>query len=216
MSRRDAPKTDAVPPHLRAGREPKRIVQFLVIAVALLAVDLVSKTLAFRHVAAHPVVVGSDGSVNVSFNSQPMHGVPVVPWVLALKLTLNEGAIFGIGQGQREAFVLISIVAIGIIAVIFARSHRGALWQHVALAMVLAGALGNLYDRVRFGAVRDLLLLFPGLELPLGLTWPGGERALYPWIFNIADVSLVVGVCILIVIMWRDERRPRGDESGRG
>ena len=45
-----------------------------------------------------------------------------------------------------------------------------------------------------YDAVRDLFLLFPGVNLPFGWSWPGGARGLYPWIFNAADVYLVLAL----------------------
>jgi signal peptidase II len=77
---------------------------------------------------------------------------------------------------------------------------------HFGLALILAGALGNLYDRIMYGAVRDMLYLFPGVKLPFGITWPGGNPELYPWIFNIADAALCVGVVLIILTMLRKPR----------
>ncbi|MCH8259484.1 MAG: signal peptidase II, partial [Planctomycetes bacterium] len=75
-------------------------------------------------------------------------------------------------------------------------------------ALILAGAIGNLYDRVMFGMVRDMLWLFPGVKLPFGLTWPGGgSDELYPWVFNIADASLLVGLGILMLGMYREDKK---------
>jgi lipoprotein signal peptidase len=79
--------------------------------------------------------------------------------------------------------------------------------------MILAGALGNLHDRIHFNAVRDLLWLFPGLTLPFGLHWPGGQSGLYPWIFNIADVALLVGVALLLIIIWRGPKGAPVDQT---
>ncbi|NJS15352.1 MAG: hypothetical protein HC788_13065, partial [Sphingopyxis sp.] len=84
------------------------------------------------------------------------------------------------------------------------------------LGLVLAGALGNLYDRVVYGAVRDMLHMFPGVELPFGWTWPNGLRDVWPWVFNGADVSLLVGVGVLLMgignglIMWAQKSIPSG------
>jgi signal peptidase II len=75
--------------------------------------------------------------------------------------------------------------------------------QHAALGLVLAGALGNLYDRVVYGAVRDMLHMLPGVRLPMGLRWPNGHDEVWPWIFNIADVSLLLGVGVLLLVgLW--------------
>ena len=182
----------------RAGKAPRAVVTAILVALVVLGLDLLSKALSFRFVAGAPV---SPGSV-------PEHdAVAIIPYVLSLKLVENRGAVFGIGQGQRLAFVLVGVVAVIVVVIAFLRSaaHRRSL--HVALAMILAGALGNLYDRVMFGMVRDMLWLFPGVKLPFGWSWPGGSDELYPWVFNIADASLLVGLGILMLGMYREDTK---------
>ncbi|NNF43517.1 MAG: signal peptidase II [Phycisphaerales bacterium] len=202
----DPPVTDSAS-HPRALRAPSAIARFLIVIALLLAADLVSKHVAFERVADAPVRLaetpGSPAELIV-----PAHATRiVVPRILGLHLTLNRGAVFGLGQGGRWVFVVFSLIAAVAIAIAFARSSPTAAWYHIALAAVLAGALGNLYDRLQFGVVRDLLLLFPGVSLPFGWSWPDGSRGLYPWIFNIADVCLVVGLLALLLIMHRHDRR---------
>jgi len=150
---------------------------------------------------------------------QPASAIPyhtgrlVVPKVLRLRLMLNTGAVFGIGKNQQMLFAIVSVVAVGVIGFVFVRSPAGARWLHACLGLILAGALGNLYDRMRYNAVRDMFELFPDVDLPFGLSWPGGARGLYPWIFNIADVALVVGVGVMLVLMWSADRKARSVEK---
>jgi signal peptidase II len=99
-----------------------------------------------------------------------------------------------------------------VLGTIFARSGARSMFLHVCLALVLAGALGNLYDRIVYGAVRDLLLLFPGVSLPFGWSWPDGSTGLYPWIFNFADVCLVVGLLLLMALSFRHDAAERRAE----
>ena len=202
---------------MKAGRSPRALGLFVGIVLAVLVADLVSKPLAFRYVADVPIEVQSDGSTvpPLQESLQPAAGRTVVPYVLGLKLTMNHGAVFGLGQGQRGFLMLVSLVAVVVIVRLFWVSRLTERWLHLGLAMVLAGALGNLYDRIQFGAVRDLLFLFPGVHLPFGWHWPGflgGSPLVYPWIFNIADVALVGGVAILLIVSWRLDKasRPTG------
>jgi signal peptidase II len=199
-----------------AGRHGPAWAVFVGICLSLLAADLLSKHYAFLHVASEPIIVDPQGSSNLAYVPQPPEGRVLLPHVLSLKLTLNDGALFGIGKGKRWFFIIVTLFAVVFILTVFARSDRRMRVLHVALAMVLAGALGNLYDRLQYSAVRDLLYLFPGVNLPLGMTWPfsGGLRGLYPWIFNIADVSLVIGVCLLMVLMWRSPPPAPGKPAG--
>jgi signal peptidase II len=217
----DHPASSTISPRRPAWRSPRAVAVALGVAVFLLAVDLVSKELAFQHVAGQPVVLDAnaadpDHPVAIIPNHEP---TIVIPKVLALQLTLNHGAVFGLGQGWRWIFVLFSLLAMGVLGAIFARSGPRSTVLHIALAMVLAGALGNLYDRIVYGAVRDLLLLFPGVSLPFGWSWPDGATGLYPWIFNLADVCLVVGLLVLMVLSFRhdaaERRAEREAKAGR-
>ena len=183
----------------RAGRDPRAVVTALIVTFVVIGVDLIGKALAFRFVAGAPV----------SPESVPDHeAVGVIPYILSLKLVPNRGAVFGIGQGHRLVFVLVGVVAVIVVVIAFVRSAAHRRFLHVALALILAGALGNLYDRVIFGMVRDMLWLFPGVKLPFGLTWPGsGSDELYPWVFNIADASLLIGLGILMLGMYREDKK---------
>ena len=206
----------------------RALLRFLAAVALLLAADLVSKTLAFERVGDRPVdLVATEADAEAErirrFREQgqasferyvvagpdPTHVLStqpprrVVPGVLDLRLTTNTGAVFGIGSGGRFVFVGVSLLALGVVGWLFWASPPTAWVQHAGLALVLAGALGNLYDRVRFRAVRDLLHLFPGVELPFGLSWPGmgggAGSELWPWIFNLADVWLLMGVGVLLL-----------------
>ena len=171
----------------------------------LLTADLLTKTMAFRSVAPEPVVLTSDASeAGVAI---PPHGPSIIlPKVLALQLTVNDGAVFGLGGGGRWVFVVFSLVAVVAIATVFHRTDPAARVSHLALAAVLAGALGNLYDRLRYGVVRDFLLLFPDVKLPFGWHWPNGSEGLYPWIFNLADAYLLVSLGVLMIVLCRQDR----------
>ncbi len=182
----------------RAANDPKAALIALFFAIVVLGLDLLSKALAFRFVAGTPV----------SPESVPAHeAVGVIPYILSLKLVPNRGAVFGIGQGQRLVFVVVGVVAVIVVVVAFLRSAAHRRFLHLALALILAGALGNLYDRIIFGVVRDMLWLFPGVKLPFGLAWPGGSDELYPWVFNIADASLLAGLAILMLGMYREDKK---------
>lgn len=186
---------------LLAYRHPPAVALFFILAAAVLGADLWLKAWAFANVAPQPVII--DPAQIQPIDHEP---VIVVPYLLNLHLTTNDGAVFGMGKGQRFFFITMSLIAIVVIVVIFARSFAQQRWLHVSLALILAGALGNLYDRAVYSQVRDMLHLFPGVNLPFGWAWPGpggGIRELYPWIFNIADVALVVGVLMMMVNLWK-------------
>ena len=213
----DAPQKDA-PRNARpdghqpsAGRRPASITLFLLVTLVVLAADLGLKTYAFNSVAGSPVVL--DPAIPNTMGVPYHDPFVLIPNVLHLQLTANTGAIFGMGKGSRWIFIVVSIVAVGFIGRVFWRSPAQAKILHTALALILAGALGNLYDRFCFAAVRDMLHMFPGIDLPWNLTWPGGARGLYPWIFNIADVALLFGVLTVVWFTWKNAPPPPTAET---
>lgn len=205
-------------PIVTVARRPRSAWLFAVLAVLLLGLDLGSKAWAFHSVASQPVRVQAGengpeiqtkvtGAWETFDKEHPDHMLPhdsrvVVPKVLNLHLVVNQGAVFGIGQGQRWLFIGISAVALAAIGWYLLSSPANAHWMHAGLALILAGALGNLFDRVAYKGVRDMLHMLPGVDLPFGWSWPGGVREAYPWIFNVADVELLAGVGLLLLLGW--------------
>jgi signal peptidase II len=120
----------------------------------------------------------------------PGDRVEVLPF-LAFENVRNKGVAFGLGGDISAALIGATIVLLmGLLVFLAARAHGGWLvWLPAAL--LLGGALGNLADRVRDGAVTDFI------DLPL---WPT---------FNLADVAIVVGVLLLLIDVERLETRRR-------
>lgn len=77
----------------------------------------------------------------------PTEVTTIIPRVLEFRRSLNDGAVFGAFTGQTALFVAASVCAIGFVLYLFATSAARHRLLHLALGMVLAGALGNLYDR---------------------------------------------------------------------
>lgn len=189
----------------------------LVVTAVCLALDLVGKELAFRYVASSPVVVERARVLEVSAVDPsrisaliPQHpAVKVVPNVLEFTLVLNPGAVFGMGAGQRWFFMVFTGVALGFALYMFAvwTSARDR-WSQAAIGMLISGGLGNLYDRWVFACVRDFIHPLPGLKWPFGwrLTGPSGE--IWPYVSNIADLFLIIGIAVLAVRLWRAEAGP--------
>ncbi len=186
--------------HSRAGRHAPSVILFACTTLVMLGADLLSKKLAFERVAAHPVILSWQDNHDAAVI--PYHeAVVLIPHVLSLRLTTNTGAVFGLGKGAQMVFIAVSVLAVGVIFRVFWQSNARAWVLHVSLGLILAGAIGNLYDRIRFNAVRDLLWLFPTTDL-------------WPWIFNVADAALLIGVGLMLVVMWRnDKQTPSGQTA---
>ena len=110
----------------------------------------------------------------------------------------NSGAVFGIMRGAGAYFTFFSIVAAGVLILVLFFSRKASVLVKVGLGLVLGGAIGNLIDRLRFGAVVD----FIDLGINESIRWPS---------FNIADLTITVGVIFLAV---HTLRMPRGSWTG--
>lgn len=200
-----------------AGGSVRAWVFLIVATLLLLGADLATKSLAFRHIADHPVRIEKSRVVEVMRQDPrmlqvlvPEHpAVTVVPRVLELKLVLNAGAVFGAGSGRRWFFVGFTMVALGFAGYMFARWTGRRDWvTHLALALIIAGGLGNLYDRIVFACVRDFLHPLPGVMLPFGWRWPiGGGREVWPYVSNVADAFLLIGIGVALVRLVAQDRR---------
>jgi signal peptidase II len=94
----------------------------------------------------------------------------------------NKGVAFGIQAGGKAGVLVLTLGALALLLAYFGASRRKAvLWP--AVGLITGGALGNLADRIRIGAVIDFL------DPPL---WPA---------FNLADVSIVLGVALLVFVL---------------
>lgn len=164
---------------------------FAAIAVAAAGIDLVTKAAIFSR-------LGMPGT------SPP---ATIIDGVLWLETNLNEGALFGMGQGMGMVFSAVSMAAIaGILAMMSRPATRRDPWLVWALGLIVGGIIGNLYDRLglpglawhaplgRVGtpvrAVRDWIhVVVPGV-----IDWP---------IFNLADSWLVIGAALLLLTSLR-------------
>ena len=114
-------------------------------------------------------------------------------WV-RLTLVYNQGAAFGLHLGpySRWIFMVLTILALGVMWRLYRHGPSGAPWRTWALALVTGGAFGNLVDRVRSSrGVVDFLDV--GVH---SWRWPT---------FNIADIAVSSGALILAVVLWNEE-----------
>jgi signal peptidase II len=202
-----------------AYKSPRAWAVLLIVAALGLALDLGSKSWAFRNVADQPVVIDRDQVLADPFWNVPPHaGMPVLPWnLLQFQLVINRGAVFGIGANNRLFFIAFTLAALTGGLMVFGRMTKGRQHlAHFALGLIVAGGLGNLYDRIVKGVVRDFMHMMPDWTLPFNWhwwQWCGGSPYVFPWVFNVADVTLLAGMALLMLHINRVERIKRKAED---
>ena len=128
-------------------------------------------------------------------------GVPVtvIDGLLALTLVLNPGLAFGllgsVPPGWRWVVAALSLVALAVLARVALRVLPAGGWTgRLAIGLIFGGAVGNLVDRARFGAVVDFVDVYWR-----GWHWPA---------FNVADSAITVGVALLALRLLNDRSTP--------
>lgn len=169
---------------------------FAVVTALAAGIDLATKSWIFR-------------SLGMPGMAPP---IVLVPGIFRLETNLNEGALFGMGQGMGMVFAAVSVLAIiGILALVSRPTTRRDGWLLVSLGLIVGGIVGNLYDRLGLPglrwhaplerrdeavfAVRDWLhVTVPGV-----IDWP---------IFNLADSWLVIGAGMLLLASFATPATP--------
>ena len=125
----------------------------------------------------------------------------------ALRLTLvrNKGAAFGLylGDYSRYIFMVLTVGALFILWRLYQSTREGDLPRTLAIALVCAGALGNLIDRIRYplGVVDFIDVGFRDMR------WPT---------FNVADMAVSTGAFLLAWVLWGDDRAERARAADGG
>ena len=151
---------------------PRRLPWLLAISAFLLVADRLTKIWVGKHIAFGDAI-------------------PVIPHVLRITHWTNEGAAFSLFADSatpntvRWVLVSFSLVAALVVLISMIRLGSRITLTTLALALILAGALGNVHDRIAYGSVIDFI------EVHIfTYHWPD---------FNVADSSIVVGACLLML-----------------
>ena len=125
---------------------------------------------------------------NLVFNENWMPLEWLTPYVRIVNWH-NTGAAFGIFQGMNGVFMALAFVIIALILLYFPTIPQSDFYFRLALSLQMAGAMGNLTDRLFRGFVTDFISVgrFP--------------------VFNVADSCITMGVVVLLVGMWIEERK---------
>lgn len=129
---------------------------------------------------------------------QLYQSIPVIDGLFSITYLRNRGAAFSFlaeASWRLPFFILATVVAVIAILVALKKLRDDQRFAAVSLTLILAGAVGNLIDRVRMGEVIDFLDVYWKNH-----HWPA---------FNVADSAICVGVAMLALDMFREERRAK-------
>ena len=153
---------------------------------------------AFNRVAAGAIALGVFAADRLSkrmieTNLAPDTVKPVIPGFFNLVRSENPGVAFGMfaedsGRWHTPALVLFSIAAILVLAVMLWKIERLDRMSAVGLSLIFGGAVGNVYDRIRSGAVTDFLDFY--------------VRSYHWYVFNLADSAICIGAGLLLLSMF--------------
>lgn len=141
----------------------------------------------------------------------PVTKTDIIGDLLQFTLIFNEGGAFSTKLGSTYFYMFASLVVMIIVCVVLYKDAGKNRVLDIALALVLGGALGNLTDRLRFGAVVDFIDVdFPDFSLKpakiLFFDFPGYALNRWP-VFNIADSAVTVGMVLIIFALILDSRK---------
>jgi signal peptidase II len=151
---------------------PRRLPWLLLISALVIFADRLTKTLVSARIP-----IGD--------------AIPVIPHVLRITHWLNDGAAFSLFADSasphtvRWALISFSLVAALVVLIAMVRLGSRITLTTFALALILAGALGNVHDRIVYGSVVDFIEVYI-----FSYHWPD---------FNVADSAIVIGACLLLL-----------------
>lgn len=152
-----------------------KLTTFATVFPLVMALDLITKRWAMSALVGH---------------HETLLGIP-------LTLAYNKGAAFGIhlGSDSRWFFIPVTLVALALLTLLLRQTSKSDYLRILSICLVISGALGNLYDRLRWSrGVVDFI----------------GPINLHFWdfpIFNVADSAITCGAILLALSFWMEERR---------
>lgn len=195
-------------------RSTQAIAIAAIATIALVAADLGSKSWASENLSSErigepPPVCADRGMQRVRTDS-----VVVIDDLLELSYAENCGAAFGLLRDapdwvRRSIFGLAALAASVVLFVMFVQGRGGRFFAW-SVPLIVSGALGNLIDRIRFGYVVDFIRFHYDEPFDL-LVWQF-DRFEYPT-FNVADITITVGVALLIIDGFRQEKLAKEAEK---
>lgn len=148
--------------------------------------------------------LGTKHWAQVSLQNRPGKRVVVIDGWLSLSYVRNPAGAWGFMRGMKPGtrhylLLAVSVVAVGVLVFLLLRSGSAQTLLRVALVCILAGALGNIVDRVRWRYVVDFI------DWHKWFRWPT---------FNVADIAITVGVVMMAVEIFVDRKHPATSRNG--
>lgn len=161
-----------------------KVVVFALIFPVIMAVDVITKRWALEALA--------------------LERGELLGGLVPLTLAFNKGAAFGmsIGDDSRWFFVPVTIIALILLGVLYKQAERNDYLRILSITLVVSGAVGNLYDRVRWS--RGVVDFLGPVQLPIFGPFP---------IFNVADMAITCGAVLLAISFWLEERQEAAKEA---
>ncbi len=161
-----------------------KVVVFALIFPVIMAVDVITKRWALEALA--------------------LESGELLGGLVPLTLAFNKGAAFGmsIGDDSRWFFVPVTIIALILLGILYKQAERNDYLRILSITLVVSGAVGNLYDRVRWS--RGVVDFLGPVQLPIFGPFP---------IFNVADMAITCGAVLLAISFWLEERQEAAKEA---
>ena len=121
-----------------------------------------------------------------------MSSIPIIKNVFHLTYVENRGAAFGMLQNNQSIFIIVALTA-SVFGLYYLHTKKVNILSKTGIILIIAGAIGNLIDRVRLGFVVDYF----------------DFRFIWEYVFNVADVFVVVGTIVLCIyiIFFEEEKQ---------
>lgn len=174
---------------------------FIWLMVLMFVIDIATKWVVFNHFGLEAMVDGRRSDTGA---------IPVIKNFCYIGGSINNGAAFSMLAGNRVLLLLISLVMTGLFIGYYASQYKKLdTWYKVGLALMIAGAFGNLIDRAFYwpkttgfdGVIDWIIFKFGSWEFAM---------------FNIADSCLVIGIIVVIIKMVVDEIKAAREKAKRG
>ncbi|MGQ9488844.1 MAG: signal peptidase II [Armatimonadota bacterium] len=118
----------------------------------------------------------------------PGQSIPIVPGILHLTLAFNAGIAFGLFPALGGVFLWVSLAIVAVVLIYYLRLQSPSAWTTAIASLLVGGALGNVWDRLRLGQVVDFI-----------------DFRVFP-VFNLADTAITCATLLWVVHLWVPQR----------